>query len=73
MLLLTDFNFSINIFDHFLNNANYYYVLKYYEECGSCSSCIPDDMKFLSTHRVYGKFMGLWEFPGGKIEVMKLM
>lgn len=33
------------------------------------AAIIRKDNKVLSTQRGYGEFQGLWEFPGGKIEL----
>ena len=32
------------------------------------AAIIANDGKYYATHRGYGDFKGLWEFPGGKIE-----
>lgn len=33
------------------------------------AAVIKKDDKFLATQRGYGEFEGMWEFPGGKIEI----
>lgn len=32
------------------------------------AAIIRDQDKFLATQRGYGEFIGLWEFPGGKVD-----
>lgn len=39
------------------------------EEIKVVAAIIQDNDKILATRRSYGEFKGLWEFPGGKVEV----